>query len=144
MPALAIRISKPPSCSLVSATMRRTSLALVTSAIMPIARPPSPVSVSSAAACFSALRPAIAERALGATFRGEPLAVLAERVLDVASSGLARRARMRNGKDETVHLARLSALVEKGQCPADELLEGLDVPDGEADLRREILSRARI
>jgi len=90
---------------------------------------------------LEALRPAIAEKALGATFRGESLAALAERVLVIAEGGLARRARMRNGKDERVHLARLGSLVEKGQCPADLLLEGLE--EG-ADLRREILVRARI
>ncbi len=90
---------------------------------------------------LEALRPAIAERALGATFRGEKLAALAERVLVIAEGGLARRARMRNGKDERVHLARLGSLVEKGQCPADVLVEGLS--EG-SDLRREILLRARI
>jgi glutamate--cysteine ligase len=87
-------------------------------------------------------RLAIAERALMATFRGQPLAALAERVLSIAEGGLARRARMRNGNDERVHLARLASLVEKGQCPADALLEGLTA-DG-ADLKREILSRGRI
>ncbi|MDC0747193.1 glutamate--cysteine ligase [Polyangium mundeleinium] len=90
---------------------------------------------------LEALRPAIAEKALGATFRGERLAALAERVLVIAEGGLARRARMRNGKDERVHLARLGSLVEKGQCPADALVEGLEAG---SDLRREILVRARI
>ncbi|MDI1477697.1 glutamate-cysteine ligase family protein [Polyangium sp. y55x31] len=90
---------------------------------------------------LEALRPAIAEKGLGATFRGEKLAALAERVLVIAEGGLARRARMRNGKDERVHLARLGSLVEKGQCPADALVEGLEAG---ADLRREILVRARI
>ncbi|WP_153818752.1 glutamate--cysteine ligase [Polyangium spumosum] len=90
---------------------------------------------------LEALRPAITQQALEATFRGERLAALAERVLVIAEGGLARRARMRNGKDERVHLARLGSLVEKGQCPADALVEGL----GEgSDLRREILVRSRI
>jgi glutamate--cysteine ligase len=91
---------------------------------------------------LEALRPEIAQKALGATFRGEPLAALAERVLVIAEGGLARRARMRNGKDERVHLAKLGSLVEKGHCPADTMLEGLGT--GDADLRREILARARI
>lgn len=90
---------------------------------------------------LEALRPAIAEHALGAMFRGERLAALAERVLVIAEGGLARRARMRNGKDERVHLARLGSLIEKGQCPADVLIEGLDP---KADLKQEILVRTRL
>jgi glutamate--cysteine ligase len=92
---------------------------------------------------LEALRPDISKSALRATFRGKPLADLAQRLIDVASGGLERRARLnRNGKDESVHLARLSALVEKGNAPADALMEGLSNADG--DLRREILARARI
>jgi glutamate--cysteine ligase len=92
---------------------------------------------------LEALRPAVGEKALQATFRGAPLAALAERVLDIASGGLARRARLnKNGKDERVHLAKISALVEKGWCPADALVDGLGNTD--TDLRREILARARI
>jgi glutamate--cysteine ligase len=93
---------------------------------------------------LEALRPAIAQQALGATFRGEPLAALAERVLTVAEGGLARRARMRNGQDERVHLARLGALVSKGQCPADVLLQGLDVNASGEGLQREIIARTRL
>jgi glutamate--cysteine ligase len=92
---------------------------------------------------LEALRPHIAERALRATFRGKPLATLAERVLAIAEGGLERRARPnKNGKDERVHLVRLRALVERGWCPADVLAEGLG--NGDGDLRREILARARI
>jgi glutamate--cysteine ligase len=92
---------------------------------------------------LEAIRPAIAERALQAEFRGAPLADLAARLMDIASGGLERRAKLnKSGKDERVHLARLAALVEKGQCPADALVEGLG--NGDADLRREILARARI
>jgi glutamate--cysteine ligase len=91
---------------------------------------------------LQALRPAIATQALGAMFRGEPLAALAERVLSISEGGLARRARMRNGQDERVHLARLGALVSKGQCPADALLQGLD--PNSADLQREIIARTRL
>jgi glutamate--cysteine ligase len=95
------------------------------------------------AAELEALRPRIAEQALMATFRGAPLADLAARLLDIAGGGLARRARLnKNGKDERAHLARLAALVEKGSCPADVLVEGLGNCD--ADLRQEILARARI
>ncbi len=91
---------------------------------------------------LQALRPSIAQQGLQATFRGEPLAALAERVMTVAEGGLARRARMRNGQDERVHLARLGALVNKGQCPADVLLEGLDA--NSSDLQREIIARTRL
>ena len=81
--------------------------------------------------------------ALAATFRGAPLADLAERLVDIAAGGLERRARLnKDGKDERIHLAKLAALVEKGRCPADALVEGLGNSD--ADLRQEILARARI
>lgn len=91
---------------------------------------------------LEALRPAIAQHGLQAMFRGEPLAALAERVLAISEGGLARRARMRNGQDERVHLARLGALISKGQCPADTLLEGLD--PNSPDLQREIIARTRL
>ncbi len=64
------------------------------------------------------MRPQIAERALRAPFRGKPLAALAEQLVSIASGGLERRARLnKNGKDERVHLDRLSALIAKGQLP---------------------------
>jgi glutamate--cysteine ligase len=92
---------------------------------------------------LSALRPAIAERALAATFRGKALAAYAEELLAIAARGLSRRARLNKaGKDERVHLTRLSALVERGFSPADALIEGLG--DGGGDLRRRILDLARI
>jgi len=101
------------------------------------------LSASFTAAELEALRPAIVEQALHATFRGAPLADLAARVIDIAAGGLARRARLdKNGRDERIHLARLTALVDKGWCPADALVEGLGNTD--ADLRQEILARARI
>ncbi|AKT43172.1 glutamate--cysteine ligase [Chondromyces crocatus] len=90
-----------------------------------------------------ALRPAIAEQALTATFRGEKLAVYAERLLDIASGGLERRNRLnKNGKDERVHLERLSSLVSRGQSPADALLEQFG--SGGLDPRRRILELAKI
>jgi len=90
-----------------------------------------------------ALRREIPARALQASFRGKPLADLAQQVVDVAMSGLERRARLnRNGRDERAHLERLADLVAKGKCPADVLLEGLD-PE-RPDLRQEILVRARM
>jgi glutamate--cysteine ligase len=101
------------------------------------------LTASYTAAELEALRPAIGEKALQATFRGAPLADVAGRILDIAAGGLERRARLnKNGKDERVHLAKISALVDKGWCPADALVEGIG--NGDADLRREILGRARI
>ena len=92
---------------------------------------------------LEALRPAIADQALAATFRGKPLAALAERVLDIAAGGLSRRARLnKSGKDESVHLERLSGLVSRGMSPADALLE--QYGDGGPDPRRRILDLARI
>ncbi len=90
----------------------------------------------------SRAREQIPERALGATLAGAPLQQLALRVLEVAERGLARRARLnREGRDERVHLERLRALTERGLCPADTLLDGLDAA---GDLRAEISTRARM
>ena len=62
----------------------------------------------------------------------------------IADGGLARRARLsRDGKDERVHLARLGALVAKGLCPADALLEGLETSEG-GDFTGEMLRRAKM
>ncbi|WP_437574421.1 glutamate--cysteine ligase [Sorangium sp. So ce887] len=92
---------------------------------------------------LEAVRPMIAERALRATFRGKPLAAMAEQLVSIASGGLERRARLnKSGKDERVHLDRLSALIAKGQSPADALVDGLSNDD--PDLRSKILDRARI
>lgn len=101
------------------------------------------LSRSFTAAELEAVRPGIVDRGLQATFRGGPLARLAEPLLAIAAGGLERRARLdRNGRDERVHLTRIQALVEKGWCPADALLDGLS---GEGiELRRAILARSRI
>ena len=90
-----------------------------------------------------ALRQEIPEKALAATFRGKPLAELAQRVLEIAEGGLARRARLsREGNDERVHLARLRKLTERGLCPADALVSGLD--DTTSDFSDEMLRRAKM
>jgi glutamate--cysteine ligase len=92
---------------------------------------------------LESIRPAIVEKALRAPWRGKTLVEVAERVIEIAEGGLARRARMnKNGKDERIHLGKLKQLVAKGHSPADALIEGLSNSD--ADLRREILARARI
>jgi glutamate--cysteine ligase len=93
---------------------------------------------------LEALRPGVVDAGLRAEWRGAPLADLAEKVLEIASGGLQRRARLNgSGQDERIHLAKLVALVEKAWCPADVLTEGIEkIPP--ADLKREILTRARI
>jgi glutamate--cysteine ligase len=80
---------------------------------------------------------------LRATFRGAPLAAVAERVLAVAEGGLRRRARLdpTNGKDERVHLTRLRRLATQGQTPADRLLEGLE---GEKNPAAAMVERAAL
>ena len=72
-----------------------------------------------------------------------PLAEVAEQVLAISAGGLQRRARLnKSGKDESVHLERIGALVEKGWSPADALVDGLT--EGKPGLREEMLARARI
>lgn len=78
-----------------------------------------------------ATRPDIARRGLMASFRGQPLARLAETLLDIASGGLERRARLNaEGKDERVHLENLAGLVAEGLCPADRLVLALNGKEG--------------
>ena len=79
---------------------------------------------------------------LRATFRGAPLAAVAERVVAIADGGLERRAILsEGGKDERVHLDRLRKLVSQGRSPADVLLEGLD---REPDPQAAMLKRATL
>ena len=79
---------------------------------------------------------------LRALFRGKPLAVVAERVMDIARGGLGRRA-IKNaaGKDESVHLDALARLVARAECPADELRAAVA---GATDLRAAILEHAQV
>jgi glutamate--cysteine ligase len=75
----------------------------------------------------TAARPALLKDGLLASIAGRRARELAESALEIASAGLGRRARLSpSGKDERIHLARLSALTEKGRSPADVLTEGLD------------------
>jgi glutamate--cysteine ligase len=63
---------------------------------------------------------------LRAEFRGEPLAKVAEKVVEIAEGGLERRAmKNKDGKDERIHLRRIKELVAAGKCPADQLLESI-------------------
>lgn len=92
---------------------------------------------------LEAARPRIAEQGLSARLHGKPLAFYAERILDIARRGLARRARSRgNAEDEAIYLGPLMRLVERGQCPADELVEC--VSNDPTELRRQIIERTRL
>ncbi len=87
----------------------------------------------------NASRPAVWKDGLRATFRGQTLAKLAERTVEIAEGGLERRGfKNKDGtRDERIHLARLKDLVSHGECPADRLLAGL-----KGDPRAEIMTRA--
>jgi glutamate--cysteine ligase len=89
------------------------------------------------------LRTRVWKDGLRAGFRGRPLAEVAERLVAIARRGLERRAVFdpASGRDETVHLARLAALVGQGRCPADVLLEGMDRAE---DPRAAILARSAL
>ena len=88
----------------------------------------------------SATRKEVWNKALGSRFRGATLQPIAEKVLEIAAGGLERRGFLSpSGKSERAHLTRMEAMVSKGQCPADLLLEGLE---NVRDVRAEIIARA--
>ena len=71
-------------------------------------------------------RPALVEKGLEARVGDRPMRQLAERVLEIANGGLARRARLNErGQDERIHLELLTKLVQSGKTPADAMIEGL-------------------
>jgi glutamate--cysteine ligase len=80
---------------------------------------------------------------LRATFRGAPLAGIAEQMVTIAEGGLVRRARLggKGGSDERIHLSRLRKLVAEAKTPADLLLDGMDA---EADPLRAMLERSAL
>lgn len=74
---------------------------------------------------FSSRRDLVTQ-GLAARIAERPARALAEQVIEIAQGGLSRRKRLdAQGRDETVHLAPLAALVAEGVTPADELLRGL-------------------
>ncbi len=90
-----------------------------------------------------AIRPAIADKALRASFRGKPLADYAQKIVEIAEGGLRRRKKLSSeGQDETKFLVEISNLVEHARCPADELVEGLSNDD--PGLAKKILERTLI
>jgi glutamate--cysteine ligase len=82
-----------------------------------------------------ALRNNLGHEGLSATFEGQSVAHLAEKIFTIAHDGLVRRSRLDDaGRTEAVHLEALGKLVARGMCPADEVLEklGEGVPSPEA------------
>lgn len=70
-----------------------------------------------------ACRARVPMEGLAAPLRGESLVGLAERIVEVAEAGLARRGfRNERGADERVHLASLKQRVARGESPADDVL----------------------
>ena len=87
-------------------------------------------------------RPDLVAHGLHGTLAGRPVQDLAERLFDIAASGLERRGRLdARGQDERVHLRRLGVLLQSGRTPADVLTEGLS--DGDGDLAIELVARTR-
>jgi glutamate--cysteine ligase len=71
-----------------------------------------------------AIRPRLWREGLGTPFRGERLASVASKIIEIAKGGLGRRARLdARGRDEYVYLEPLAALVARGMTPADEISE---------------------
>ncbi|GGH11800.1 glutamate--cysteine ligase [Alsobacter metallidurans] len=70
-----------------------------------------------------ALRDAVPRQALDATVAGRSVRDVAREVLALARQGLARRARLDDGQDETRYLAPLDEVVATGRTRADVLLE---------------------
>jgi glutamate--cysteine ligase len=90
-----------------------------------------------------ALRPALLSEGLAARYGERSVAPLAERILEIASGGLSRRARLdASGRDEQHFLRPLVALVTLGACPADVLAEG--VTEGDELGTAELIERTRI
>jgi glutamate--cysteine ligase len=81
---------------------------------------------------MEALRGETAMQGLAASFQGKTVAHAAETLIDIARDGLARRARISGGRDETVHLDVVSALVQQGLTPADRALAIHERTTGEA------------
>jgi glutamate--cysteine ligase len=86
---------------------------------------------------WEAAREAIAVQGLQARVAGKPLDAMAQRVLAIASAGLARRAR-RNaaGEDERIYLEPLMELAARGQSIGDAVLGDWtpELPEARAQL----------
>lgn len=79
---------------------------------------------------LEASRPWVSQLGLSAMLEGRRMVGWAEDLLDLAASGLGRAACLdETGRDESVYLQPIAALVEQGQCPADALLAEIPPPD---------------
>jgi glutamate--cysteine ligase len=88
-------------------------------------------------------RPELVEKGLDTQVGGRPMRQLAERILEIASGGLARRARLNEqGQDERIHLELLTQLVQSGKTPADAMIEGLRADS--TPTVSDVISRAHI
>ena len=88
------------------------------------------------------VRPSVARDGLGAVLAGRSLAEWAREVIRIAEDGLRRQSNLdRRGRDETIHLERLSALVAEGRSPADALLADIDPS---APLFPQLLDKAQL
>jgi glutamate--cysteine ligase len=88
-------------------------------------------------------RPDLVQRGLDARIGQTSARSLAEHLLDIAAGGLRGRARLdAEGRDETRYLTGLGELVERGSCPADELVR--DLPADPHERAREIVRRTRL
>ncbi len=73
------------------------------------------------------LRQSLGNEGLNAMFHGKTVATWAQRVLSIAKEGLGRRnQRDSAGQAEDIYLKDLEILLEKGRCPADEVLDALE------------------
>jgi glutamate--cysteine ligase len=92
---------------------------------------------------MQAIRPEIAKLGLAARLRGKPVAETAQALLEMAKQGLVRRGRRgADGRDESVYLAPLEALIARGQCPADQLLA--DFPADPSRFKAEVIRRTKL
>jgi glutamate--cysteine ligase len=70
------------------------------------------------------LRTAVPREGLAARVGGRSLEEIGEDVLDLAATGLKNRARLsESGRDETIYLEPLMAILQSGRTPAQEMLE---------------------
>ncbi|MGD8860515.1 MAG: glutamate-cysteine ligase family protein [Myxococcales bacterium] len=87
-------------------------------------------------------RPDIVTRGLRARLGDREVQRWAEDVVDIARGGLQRQAVLNaRGEDETIHLARLTTLLQAGQTPADVALSRVR---GRDDFARAVVEATRV
>jgi glutamate--cysteine ligase len=88
-------------------------------------------------------RPELVQSGLAARVGDRRMQQLAERILEIANAGLARRAVLNaEGNDERIHLAELTALVQSERTPADAVIDGLNAESTPSVA--DVIARARI